>query len=271
MKRNSLKIVCDVTNRRLVYYFKNEFGDWVNVPSESPFSTSDYTDTTMKASAKKILEKADKIYNRKNKGLDIVFQGDSSEFAALQNAIRYDFSGRDIKTNDKIEDTKIAILGKNASGKTTLVGELTKSYQCDDNLKTRNYAVYQDNKNHANWYEIKGIDIGQGEVERAFETLKTIAEDKLSAVIYCVSCLYGKLEDIEAESIKNFASKFHGVRIVIALTQCDKEDSQTIADEIARRSGCRVIQILAKDYSSRVGTIKSFGLDELSRYVFEGR
>ncbi len=148
---------------------------------------------------------------------------------------------------------------------------MTKSYQCDDNLKTRNYAVYQDNKNHANWYEIKGIDIGQGEVERAFETLKTIAEDKLSAVIYCVSCLYGKLEDIEAESIKNFASKFHGVRIVIALTQCDKEDSQTIADEIARRSGCRVIQILAKDYSSRVGTIKSFGLDELSRYVFEGR
>ncbi len=41
MKRNSLKIVCDVTNRRLVYYFKNEFGDWVNVPSESPFSTSE--------------------------------------------------------------------------------------------------------------------------------------------------------------------------------------------------------------------------------------
>jgi len=269
MKRNSLKIVCDVTRRRLIYHFKNEFGDWVNVPSESPFSTRDYTDTTMKASAKKIMEKADKIYNRRNKGLDIVFQGDSSEFAALQNAIRYDFSGRDIKT--KIEDTKIAILGKNASGKTTLIEELTKSYQCDDNLKTRNYAVYQDNKNHAHWYEIKGIDIGQGEVERAFETLKAIAEDELSAAIYCVSCLYGKLEDIEAESIQSFAANFHGVRMVIALTQCYNEESQAIADEIARRSGCRVIQVLAKDHSFRTGTIKSFGLDELSRYVFEGR
>ena len=270
MRKNSLKIVCDLANKRLVYYFKNEFDEWMNIPSESPLSSSVYTNTTMRESAKRILETADRIYNRKNRGLEIVFEGNSDELLCLKNSIKSDFSYRNISL---IENSMmvIAVLGKCKAGKSTLIEALTKSYQCDSKLSTRDYSVYTDNKNHARWYEIKGIDFRQGEVERAFDTLKAIAEDKLSAVIYCVSCLYGKLEDIEAESIQNFASNFHGVRIVIALTQCDKEESQTIADEIARKSGCRVIQVLAKDQSSRVGTIPSFGLDELSKYVFEGR
>ncbi|MBO4699916.1 hypothetical protein J5690_09985 [bacterium] len=270
MKKNSLKIVCDLANKRWVYYFKNEFDEWVNIPSESPLSSTAYTNTTMREGAKRILETADRIYNRKNRGLNIVFEGNSDELLCLKNSIKSDFSYRNISL---IENSMmvIAVLGKSGAGKSVLIEELTKSYQCDSKLSTRDYSVYTDNKNHAQWYKVKGIDIGEGQVERAFSTLRNITNNGLSAVIYCVSNLYGKLEDLEIKSIKSFTSDFPKVRIVVALTQCYSEDSQITADKIERRCGYKVIQIIAKDKPFKSEPIPVFGLDELSRYIFEGK
>ena len=83
MKRNALRIVCNPGTNRISYYFRNELGEWMILSGNSPLTRQFYTKTTIKERSKEIIEKIDEVYNRKNKGVDIYFEGNPNGFEIL--------------------------------------------------------------------------------------------------------------------------------------------------------------------------------------------
>ena len=172
----------------------------------------------MRESAKKILETADRIYNRKNRGLEIVFEGNSDEFAALQNAIKNDFQNRDICAADNSTKKPSENPDQNTAGGMTqiafiikqndiLIKELTKFSHIDNSLSTKAYTVYVDNKRHCLWYIIEIDPEDFGDSYWALDKIRDITKKRnLSSVIYC------RFSDLEA--LKNFASEFPEIKMI---------------------------------------------------------
>lgn len=276
--RNELKIVCNPYTKQISYYFRNEMREWEVLSGDSELSRQYYKNTTMRERAKAISEKADEIYNRKNKGLDILFEGESVEYNYLQGAIDYYLKYRDIRC--QLGTTKIAVIGKKAVGKTILIKKLQEmqryKYSKED---MGDYTIYQDELNHAKWYEVAGIDLGIENVRRAFYTIEKISQRNLSTIIYCISAETGRIETIERDLIQKIIKNFPETKVMIVLTMCYKEDIQPIIDEIEKITNhIKIIPVLAEDYRTglRNGfgkyiTVESFGIDVLSKYIFNGR
>ena len=280
MKRNLLRVVCNPYTSTMSYYFKNEIGEWNVLSGNSPLSRQYYTNTSVQERSKDILSIIDEIYNRKNKGVDILFEGTIENFNIFSNTIKNEFAERDIKCT--LGTTKIAVLGKKASGKTTLIESLEdfKGFKYSKVLRN-GFVVYSDECNHANWYEIQGIDLGKDEIEKAYRTVKELSKENLSVVIYCISSISGRIEDIERELIKRIADDFSELKVMIALTMCykDEEEVQESIDEIEKITNqLKIVPVLAKGYTTalrgkdgNIIVIEPAGLDMLSQYVFEER
>lgn len=279
MKRNSLKIVCNPYTERISYYFKNEMSEWIVLSGSSVLSRQYYTKTSMKKRAREIIDKSNEIYNRKNKGLDIIFEGDKESFDYLKGTIEYYFGEQDITC--EISTTKIVVVGKSCSGKSFLIEGMEKyrgyKYIMSDFGK---YTVYSDECNHAQWYEIKGIDLGKEYVQKAYDTIEGLISNGLSSVVYCVNATTGRLENIEKDFLLGLIEKQPDLRVMVALTMCHKDDIKEVIDEIKKMTDqIKVIPILASEYKTNAKDlqtgenyiIKPFGLDDLSLFVFEGR
>lgn len=278
MKRNSIKIVSNPYTNKMQYYFKNEIGEWKILLEDSPLSRQHYTDTSMEESANEILEKIDEIYNRKNKGVDILFEGATNRYKCLQKAVNDHFADHNIQC--ELGTTKIAVVGKKAVGKTALIEGLEelRGFQLSK-ADHQNYVQYFDNLNHDEWFEVSGIDLGKENIEKAFQTVKKIAENGLSAVIYCISGTSGRIEDIEKELIMRLIKDFSALKVMVVLTMCYQADMQETADEIKRFTNqVEVVPTLAKEYKTRARNengasvvIEPFGLESVAAYVFEER
>ena len=96
MKRNKLRVVCNPYTNQISYYFQNEIDEWVVLSGNSPLSRQYYTKTSMQERAPEIVKKLDEIYNRKNKGLDILFEGTAKSFECFQINVKKNLIGRDI-------------------------------------------------------------------------------------------------------------------------------------------------------------------------------
>lgn len=280
MKRNMLKIVCNPYEDKISYYFKNEIGEWNVLSGNSILSRQYYTNTSMKKRAKEIMEKVDEIYNRKNKGLDILYEGTSLDFEYLKGTIGYYFSERDITV--RLGTTKVAVVGKKSVGKSCLIEGLQKikGYKYSSR-KSKGYTVYSDECNHAEWYEIEGIDFGKEKVDSAYETVKSLSENGLSVLIYCISSVTGKIEDAEKRLIQRITNDFSEISAMIVLTMSYKDDEEirSVMDNILKVTDrIKIVPTLARDYKSNLKdqegnpvVIDAFGLDEVAKYVFEGR
>lgn len=278
MKRNVLKVVCNPCTNRISYYFKNEFGEWNVMSENSPLSRNYYTNSLIGERSEEILEKIDEIYNRKNKGVDIIFEGTRENYNHLLKVIEEKFDDRDIIC--KLGRTKIAVVGKKSVGKSFLIEGIESLQKIQySRIKKNEYEKYVDEYNNAEWYEVSGIDFGKDKVETAFETVRKLSEDGLSTVIYCISATAGRIEEIEKNLIKRIADNFAELKVMIVLTMCYKEDIQEEIDEIEKITNqVKTIPVLAKGYKTglknRNGEYKfidSFGLEEVSKFVFEGR
>lgn len=279
MRRNSIRVVCNPYTNKMSYYFKNEIGEWSVLSSSSPLSRQYYTNTSINERAYKILEIIDETYNRKNKGVDILFEGTEDSHEHFVDIINKFFPYRDIKC--VLGTTKIAVLGKKSVGKTTLIEgmENLKGFSYSKAQK-QNYIQYTDECNHAEWYEVEGIDLGKENVEKAFQTVEKLSEEGLSAVVYCVSAITGRIEDVEKELISKIENSFTELKIMIVLTNChkDEESIQKIIDDIERNTNqIKLTATLAKKYKTRKvdgegnSEVDAFGLEAVSEYVFEGR
>ena len=280
MKRNSMRVVCNPYTNRVSYFFRNEAGAWEVLSGSSPLSRQFYTNMTIndKNKAKKIIEKIDEIYNRKNKGIDIWFEGTASNYRSFLDTIHEMFPGRDIQC--KPGTTCIAVLGKKAVGKSTLIEglELLQGLNYKE-TPTINYTKYSDDCNHAVWYEVAGIGLEAGNTARAFRTVELLSQEGLSSVIYCISAMSGKIEEPERQLIQKIANNFPELKVMVVLTMCYKDDVQETIDEIEKITHhVKIVPVLAKDYKTSIknadGTpfiVESFGLETVSKYVFEGR
>lgn len=278
MKRNSIRVVCNPYSNKMSYYFKNELGEWEVLSGNSPLSRQFFTNTTITERGDQILQKIDEIYNRNNKGIDILFEGTSENYNLFLQSISKLFSNRDITC--KLGTTKIAVVGKKAVGKTYMIDGF-EDIQGFKYSKTKEpeYVRYADECNHAEWYEVNGIDLGKDKVEAAFNTIKKLSKKNLSAVIYCIPASTGRIEDIEKKLIKKIADSFSELKVMIVLTMCYKDDIQEAIDEIEKITDqVKIVPVLAKEYKTGIKdengnplTIAPFGLEEVSSFVFEGR
>lgn len=278
MKRNALRVVCNPYTNKMSYYFRNELGEWDVLSGNSPLSRQYFTNTSVEARAKDILSKIDEIYNRKNKGIDILFEGTAGNYRIILKTIKDFFPERNIEC--QLGTTKIAVVGKKSVGKSFLIEGL-EDLQGFKYSKTKEngYLKYADECNHAEWYEVLGIDLGKDKVEKAFETVNNLSEDGLSAVIYCVSATSGRIEEIEKNLIKKIADSFTELKVMVVLTMSYREYIQETIDEIEKITDqIKMIPVLAKEYKTVLKnengeaiTIAPFGLEEVSMFVFEGR
>ena len=276
MRRNTVRIVCNPYTNQISYHFKSEKGEWDVLSGNSPLSRQHYTNTTIQARGDEIVSKLDEIYNRKNKGLDVLFEGTSKDYVCLCAFVN-NVKNRDITC--KLGTTKIAVLGKKSVGKTCLIEGLEdlSGYKYQTEAK-QGYTVYSDECNHAKWYEIDGIDLGLDKVETAYASIKTLANEGLTAVIYCISACTGRIENAEKELIKKISEGFAQITVMVVLTMATKED-MSVYDEIEKITNqVKIVPTLAKPYKiaakDREGNgivIEPYGLEKLSQYIFEGR
>lgn len=278
MKRNTLKIISNPYTKQLSYYFKNEIGEWDVLSSNSPLSRKYYTNTSIKERGHEILNIINDVYNRKNKGVDIIFEGTSKEYSCLDEEVRNNYIECNI--NCRTGTTRIAILGKRDVGKTYLIEGMEELEGCGFTREEKEeYIQYTDNINNVQWFEIRGIDLGTEHVEKAMKTMQKLAAEGLSTVIYCISAVAGKCEDIESNMISQLVDEYVDLKVMVALTLCYKDDIISSMDEIEKlTSHIKIVPTLAKNYKTAMKDkhgipieVESFGLKEISEYVFEGR
>ena len=96
MKRNTIRVVCNPYTNKISYYLKNELGEWNVFSGNSPLSRKYYRNTSIAERSVEILRKIDEIYNRKNKGVDILFEGTLENYNLILEVIKNSFTERDI-------------------------------------------------------------------------------------------------------------------------------------------------------------------------------
>ena len=277
MKRNTLKIVCNPGTNRISYYFRNELGEWMILSGNSPLTRQFYTKTTIKERGKEILEKIDEVYNRKNKGVDIYFEGNPKGFEILCKSIEEYLPDRDIVC--KQGTTQIAVVGKKKSGKSFLISGIEDFQQSKFKIKERTgYTEYIDTSNNVSWCEVCGLDLSTESIESALSTIRDIQKSGLSCLVYCVSGTSGRMEELEKRILMDFKNEFPGVEVITVVTMCYKDDARGICDEIEKMvDHMETFPVLAKDYKTASRRkknkqsliVKSFGVDKLHTYIFE--
>lgn len=279
MKRNALRIVCNPGTNRISYYFRNELSEWMILSGSSPLSRQAYTKTTIKERCKEILEKIDEVYNRKNKGVDIYYEGTPDGFECLRKSIDEYLPDRNLVCKQRI--TQIAVVGKKKSGKSFLIGGIEDFQQSKFKKKERTgYTEYIDSGNNVSWFEVNGIDFSTDSINSVVSTIRKIQKNDLSCLIYCVSGISGRMEEAESKLLRDLKNEFPGVTIIIVVTMCYKNDARDICDEIEKMvDHIEIFPVLAKDYMATARgkkhkqnlIIKSFGIDILYTYIFEGK
>lgn len=277
MKRNALRIVCNPISNNISYYFKNEIGEWCTLSDSSPLSRSIYTEASIEEKGDEIVKKIDEIYNRKNKGLDIIFEGEEKDFKLFEEYVKNLLSERDVTC--VLGATKIIVTGKVGAGKTVLI-EAMENLQKTKYMKEEfeEYYKYSD-ENNTEWYEIKGIDFGKENIVNAHKTICRLVEKTSGMIVYCINSSTSRMEESEKEFIQNLINSFPELAGMIVVTQCfNRKTVQTFVDEIKRITNqIKVVPILAQEFETDIEkdgemvVIKPFGLDKLSSYIFEGR
>ena len=269
MKRNRLKIVYNPSEEKLTYYFFNDLEEWKPVSGSSPLSRQEYTTAKLERRGRDIVKKIDEVYNRKNKGLDIIFQGPAKLCQQLKEQISSYLPNRDITCEARA--TKIVVVGKIGAGKTYLISEIAKMN--GGTLlpkKSGGYTQFSDKINSVDWIEVNGIDLGSQ--QEAFRTIEGLAKEEISKILYCISGENGRIEDIEREIITRLTEQFPAVDVITVITKCYKEDYWEIKEKIEGIIGTeKVFPTLAKEYKVKQGTVSAFGLKELATYIFEGK
>lgn len=275
MEKNQMRMICNPDSGKMSYYLKNEMGQWEILLGDSPLSRNEFKRISIMndEGASRILKKIDEVYNCKNRGVDIIFEGTMDAYLNLKKTIESEtFADKNISC--KVGTTKIVVVGKRASGKTSLIKGLEKLKKFDYEEETcPEYIKYRDDYNHAEWYEVKGIDLGKKYVDNALETVERLSKEEGVVVIYCISADTGKIESIENDFINTLKKKLSDMRIIIALTKCYRDDAKKVVEEIEKiAQTIKVVPILAQNYvTKRKNSVESFGLEELLNAIFEGR
>ena len=268
MLHNQMWIVSDTQTQPLAYYIKNELQQWHLVSNDSDLSRKEYTHTTMQTRAEDIVRVIDTIYNRGNRGVDILFEGDEADFLFLKKAV--DQCPPQSGITCTMPKTRIVVAGKVGAGKTTLIegvgnyrGTVFSSHKENENI------VYASAKSTIIWYEIPSIDVGSGHIDRVKTTIEDLMAYRIAAFVYCLGS--ARIEPVEEQLLFYIRDRYPALRLLIALTQSVDDEQALYAEQLSGLlGGIRVIPVLAIDKNTQCGTIAAYGLDDMERCLFGG-
>lgn len=277
--RNKMRIVCNPIAKHISYYLKNEHDEWLILTGSSILSRNSYTCTTMKEKAFEIAFRLDEIYNRNNKGLDIIFEGDEESYKLFIEALSNNFSERDITC--RMGNTTVIVVGKRGAGKTTLISNIEAIQGKNSSIQEfDDYILYED-ENNTKWYEIKGIDFGKSNVEKAYNDICKLVENTAGIIVYCINASARRIEPFEKEFVIKLLETFPELTGTIALTQCfNNKGLSDFIDEIEKIANhIKVIPTLAEAFETDIMNeitnepivLMPFGIPQLAEYIFEGR
>lgn len=267
MSRNKIKIVCNTQANTLSYQFQNEQMAWMPVSRFSDLAQRKYTQTNIRKSAQEILEIINTVYNPKNRGVDISFEGPDKDYEFLCKTVREQFSNENVSCGQKT--IKVAITGKRGTGKTTLIEVLGQKQGVRYSVtEAKGYKQYRSESSTIEWYEVEGIDLGQEKIKAAEHTIDALAEQGLTQVIYCVNSM--RVEQLELQLIKHIRQVHPEISVLGVLTNAVSTDDATSAERLNKFLGVKVLPVMAKDQQTRGGAIKAFGHEDILKAIFGG-
>lgn len=268
MSRNRIKIVSNQNPKTLSFFYMNEKGVWRSVSQQSELHWK-YPDSSIIDSGEEIVAAIYRQYNTGKRGVDIRFEGSEEEYRYLRECITKHFHERDIECEH--QQTIIAVAGKVGSGKTTFIEEICKYLgESFSSTSLEGYEKFTSDSSNIVWYEISGIDIGRENVLSAQKTLDRLTGEGVTDFIYCLATT--KIEDLEESIISYVRTTYPKIKITLLLTMYVGDESDLYSERLSEQlNGIRVLPILAKNLKTRCGIVETHGLDDVCRYLFEGR
>lgn len=267
LTHNKLKIVSNRNLKSLSFYLMNEKGRWMLVSNYSDLSRKKYKAANIFEAGEDIIAIIDRDYNTGGRGVDIRFEGSDEEYHFLQECVKKHFHGQDVTCSH--HRAAIAVAGKKYSGKSTFIEEMCK-YMGEhlSSVQLDGYEKYTSQPSNTVWYEIAGIDFGK--IIAAKDAFTRIVPEGITDFIYCLSTT--KIEEPEEALILYIKENYPYINILLLLTQCLDEGSDLFVEHLSKQvNGVKVLPVLAVPKKTRSGTIESYGIDDVSRYLFEGK
>jgi hypothetical protein len=269
MDTNKIKINYNSSAQTAAYQFLSDNGQWVDVDKNSELSRKKYVTAIKDGRIVELLSIIDKTYNIDGCGVEIAFTGEKDAFSKIKDVIDDGFTAIFLSCTE----SKNVIVGKRNSGKTYLaeaiISYLGKKPRIEENDK---YIKYFDPEDAVTLYEIKGIDLGLDNVDKAYEVLKSCIEDGAKTVFYCFQATTGKIENPEIDFIYRVEKSYPEISIVPVITACvdegkGNEFAHKIVDEIGKKD---VLITLAKEKNTRVGMIPAYGIEQVIKKLDGG-
>lgn len=189
----------------------------------------------------------------------------------------------------------IVIMGKTGAGKSTLLNAIIEEELAPTGVGqaiTKENIVYSRKLllplggqtangsyglvgKQVNLYDTVGLEIDKKIINKTLKEIQQFIikahnnekENDISVVLFCVSYRSSRFETYEMDLIKTLSIDYE-IPFVIALTQCINDEESELEKQLKRDlPEIILIRILAKDYKTRGGMIKAFGITELLRAV----
>ena len=265
--RNKIKIVSNRNPQSLSFFLMNEKGKWMLLSNYSDLSRKKYTTSNIFDAGNDIIAIIDRDYNTGGRGVDIRFEGTDEEYRFLQQCVQKQLGGKDITCNHY--RSAIAVVGKINSGKSTFIEEMCR--HMGESLTATHFDGYDKfttQPTNILWYEIAGIDFGNISITK--DTITRLIPEGITDFIYCLSTT--KIEEPEEILIRHIADIHPDINVLLLLTQYLDDNNDLFVDQLSQQlNGVKIIPILAMPKKTRAGIIEAYGLDAVSKYLFEGK
>ena len=269
--KNKMRIVSNSESDNILYQIKSEDNKWIPVSHFSKLSRKEFTNTSIINKGEEILFEIDKTYNQGIRGVEIFFEGSEEEYNILNSIIKEKYEKKGIICNFK--RTEVIVAGKVGTGKTTLINAISSYENMSMKVtKMKNYDIFENDKKSVSFYEISGINVGEGSIEQFESTTDMLTKNNVSTMIYCIS--NGKIEDVEVKIIKDIKQRNPEISIAVAMSRSHGDPEEELAAErISNILGnIPVYILLAEEEKIRSGmVIDTFGVDKISHFIFGGK
>lgn len=238
MDSNKIKINYDPIERSTSFQFLGDYGQWGDVYEGSDLSRKKYSTAIADGRIGELLQIINDNYNVDENGVKIIFSGTDEVFNEVRSVIK-EYEGMTLERCN----SKVVVVGKRNSGKTYLVEGIFDFLERKICAADKGgYIEYLDVQDGISIYEIKGIDLGLENVDKAYSFLENRIREGVTTVFYCLFAKSGKIEDIVWLCINHRSHRFekyelavvnkmsikHEIPFSILLTKCISNDESII-------------------------------------------